>query len=276
MTVRDWSGHRHWHTLFDEICNRRGHYDNAVLASELCRQSGRGSKEDFEAAKKKLRNWRRGKRVPLRRNFQILSDLLQIATDAELVPVWYRLYAAAHERAYPQRGAAPADAEGVDGSLRERRWRGAGRREIAAAAGIFIGGILIAATAFERHPENLGLPVVGYNAQMNLIVGETKLIHGEYDQCDGPPPEWEAVLPRIPDTDLGVFGDGGLAAKMVNDCGREMVVRAVRFTAVKPGIEEVVLLGDYMRLVVTPVEQLRSENTTPQTERGKADGPEAE
>ncbi|WP_048648631.1 hypothetical protein [Nitratireductor soli] len=273
MTAGDWSSHKHWHIVLDELCNRRGHYDNAILASELCRQSGRGSKEDFEAAKKKLRNWRQGKRIPLRRNFQVLSELLQIDADAELRPIWDRLYAVAHERAYPQRAPAQADAGAANGGARQRGWRGACRWDIVAAAGIFTGGIFIAVAVFEHQPAKLGLPEVGYNAQMNMIVGETKLIHGEYDRCDAPPPNWEAVLPRIPNTDLGVFGDGGLAAKMVNDCGREMVVRAVRFTAVKPGIEEVVLLGDFMRLVVTSAQELRSVNSTPAMERGKVDGP---
>ena len=94
------------------------------------------------------------------------------------------------------------------------------------------------------------LPSVGYDAYVRVPVGTSRLIHGEFADCDGPPPDWETVAAKVPSTVLGTFADGGLARKMVNDCGKEMIVRAVMFTGLAAGTEEVRLLDDYMKIEV--------------------------
>ena len=77
--------HREWHRLFDAACDRKGFFDNSELASLFCARAGRTRREDFEAAKAKLRGWRAGRRVPRRANFFILSELLQVDRDPDLL-----------------------------------------------------------------------------------------------------------------------------------------------------------------------------------------------
>ena len=50
---------------------------------------------------------------------------------------------------------------------------------------------------------------------------------------------------------IGLFVDGGLATKMMNGCGKEMVVRAIKFIAVRPGVEELKVLNAYFKIEVT-------------------------
>ena len=77
-----------------------------------------------------------------------------------------------------------------------------------------------------------------------------ELIHGDRGDCGGEPPDWYYILPRVPPSTLGLFSDGGVARKMDNGCDAMVRARAVRFTALTAGSEEIELLGDYMKIVV--------------------------
>ncbi len=243
MTAGDWGGYSCWHRLFDEVCNRRGHFDNQALAAEMCRLSGRSSKEDFDAAKKKLRQWRAGKRLPLRRNLAAVSQALAVQDDPELKHNWERLYSVAQFRQRPvdhQHEPLSAASAPDTGSRKINRW------DILAAVSVLGISASVVAAAFERS----AMQEVGYAAHVRMPVGDTRLVHGEHGSCDGSPPTWEALVPDLPESTLGIFSDGGLAAKMVNVCGKEMTVRAIRFTATSAGMEDVTLLQDPMRFEV--------------------------
>lgn len=243
MTAVDWNGYSCWHRLFDEACNRQGHFDNQMLAAEMCRLSGRSSKEDFEAAKKKLRQWRAGQRLPLRRNLAAVSRALAVQDDPDLRYNWERLYSMAQMRLRHGRPEDSAVADRPDGVGEHRR---ADRWDMLAAATLLCASASVVAVAFERST----MPTVGYDALVRVAVGSTRLIHGEHGSCDGPPPSWETLVPDLPESMLGTFSDGGLAAKMVNDCGKEMTVRAIQFTATEAGMEDIRLLRDPMRIEV--------------------------
>lgn len=233
--------HREWHRLFDAACDRKGFFDNSELASLFCARAGRTRREDFEAAKAKLRGWRAGRRLPRRANFFILSELLQVDRDPDLHKRWSDLY-----RAAAGAGQMPAQGRAARPVMRRRagRWLLAGT---ATLAGI---GLAVAAVKANRKAAFIELPSVGYDAYVRVPVGTSRLIHGEFAECDGPPLDWETVAAKVPSTVLGTFADGGLARKMVNDCGKEMVVRAVMFTGLAAGTEEVRLLDDYMKIEV--------------------------
>jgi len=233
--------HREWHRLFDAACDRKGFFDNSELASLFCARAGRTRREDFEAAKAKLRSWRAGRRLPRRANFFILSELLEVDRDPDLHKRWSDLY-----RAAAGVGQMPAQGRAARPAMRRRagRWLLAGT---ATLAGI---GLAVAAVKANRKAAFIELPSVGYDAYVRVPVGTSRLIHGEFAECDGPPPDWETVAAKVPSTVLGTFADGGLARKMVNDCGKEMVVRAVMFTGLAAGTEEVRLLDDYMKIEV--------------------------
>jgi len=234
--------HTKWHRLLDAACDRGGFFDDSELASLFCARAGKTRREDFEAAKTKLRGWRAGRRLPRRANLAILSELLDVDRDPGLRRRWSELYAAAAGE-----GRAPAGGPAPRPRARSRR---AGRWLLAGTATLAGIGLAVAAVKAGRKTAFIELPQVGYDAYIRVPVGTSRLIHGEFADCDGPPPDWETVAAKVPSTPLGAFADGGLARKMVNDCGKEIVVRAVMFTGLVSGIGEVRLLDDYMRIEV--------------------------
>lgn len=245
--MNDWNGFREWHLLFDALCNHKGFYDDIELAGMLCARTGRGRHEDFEAAKKRLRGWRSGRRLPRRGNLLLLSSILQIELIPELPAHWRTLYEAANT---PGRKSAESGQGRWTGGAPSRTTRASfGWMSLTACVlvGLAFAGAVM---ANQRHVAFMDLPEVGYDAFVRLPLNTTRLIHGEYGRCGGPPPAWEDVVARVPTSAFGSFGDGGLARKMVNDCGREMVVRAVRFTGEAVGMEEITILDDYMKIEV--------------------------
>lgn len=248
----DLAGFDRWHLLFDELCNRRGYVDNAMLAGELCSRAGKSGREDFHSAEKKLRNWRHGRHVPLRRNFVLLTEILRVEEDAALLKRWNLLYKRARrsEAATGDGSSDPAElpeapATPIWKRPRSLAWTGAGAISLTAA--------LFGASGFVGGAEN-ALPLVYYHAHVRMVVGESRLIHGDRGDCNGPAPGWEITTPRVPDTPLGTFSDGGLALRPSAYCDRAVPVRAVRFTASRAGSQEIRLLDDFMKITVVDVE----------------------
>lgn len=247
MQSLEWNRFSQWHILLDELCESRGYIDNAKLASQLCRRAGKSAQEDFNAAEKNLRNWRLGRHLPLRRNFMILAELLHVSDDPELLRQWTLLYAAARGRDTPERQHSAGETGDVSTEVRRptRRllWAGA----ITMTAVLAVTGFRWMASDPYRD-----LPVIGYDARVRMLVGESRLIHGDRGDCDGGNvPSWTYTMPRVPFSSLGTFTDGGLARKMSNFCNAVVPVRAVRFTARKAGVEEIRLLDDFVKIFVT-------------------------
>ncbi|MBD0417232.1 hypothetical protein [Oryzicola mucosus] len=249
MKLYDWNHYDTWNELFDALCHDRGYVDNADLASEFCRRSGRGLERDYGAAEKKLRNWRRGKRVPLPRNFVILSHILDVEADPALTTRWYSLYRIARDRDLPSHHMDNSAFALIGAKAR----RGKRIIVIAGLVAAVTLAILAAHSSIATDEDmQAGLPTVAYNARAFLTIGAEKLLHGAVEDCEGEPAAWEDMLPLIPSSAVGTFSDGGLATKMMNDCGKEMRVRAIKFTATASGVEEVRVLGDYFKIEVVP------------------------
>lgn len=265
MEKENWESAQTWHQLFDMLCVRAGHYDNASLASAYCTRIGRNGRDNFEAIQKNLRNWRLGRHLPLRRNVVVLASLLGVDDDPLLRKKWQALYAAARHEASTEASESQADdaADIVTADLKART--GAIVPDLVPARPwIALGGTTILALGFTLYilfggQDRVHLPMIGYDARVKMVVGESRLIHGDRGDCDGPPPDWYYTLPRVPVSSLGTFSDGGLARKLSNDCNAVTTVRAVRFTATSPGAEEIELLDDYMKIVVTDVGNPRPE-----------------
>lgn len=242
MQQPEWNGFDRWHLLFDRLCISRGHVDNSLLASQLCRRQGKSAREDFNSAEKNLRNWRLGHHLPLRRNFVLLSELLDIADDPELTAHWKKLYATARGEALPERHTF---SPGPETAPSRRLW------PLRLASGLLVAGFLTGGSYWLIDDPYDHLPVIGYNSRVVMALGESRLVHGDRGNCDGGMlPDWDYTSRRVPSTHLGTFTDGGLARKMSNFCDMVVPVRAVRFTATTPGEDEVRLLDDFVRIVV--------------------------
>jgi len=247
----DWDRFDDWHRLLDRLCRLRGYASNAGLASELCRKTGRSAERDFQAAEKNLRDWRLGRRVPLRRNAVVLARLLDVDSDPALKRRWDETYRAVLEGGVSGRPARPAC--GTPSGPHAMT----SRKALLVSAALPVG--LLAATGLARLAapddtpvDRAGLPTVAYNARAFLSVGTEKLINGAVEGCGGAPARWADMALRLPESETGTFADGGLATQMMNGCGKEMVVRAVKFIALRPGVEELKVLDAYFKIEVTP------------------------
>jgi len=261
VDVKEPGGFERWHLLFDALCRERGHHNNATLASELCARSGRNRREDFEAAKKQLRTWRSGRRLPLKRNVAALAQILEIDSDPELKRKWLQLY----RREHAMRGGIE-QIEHVGSpavSLSTRGWIPARRGLVFAGLALAGGlGVALSSVAGKRPVVQPDLPIVNFEGLVRVPTGAGVLVHGQPGDCDGAPPDWVKIAGEMPASDLGKFADGGLARKVVRRCAGERVVRAVRFTGIEPGTDGVRLFGDYIRIDVVGVQRQFERNST--------------
>ena len=238
-----WGGYHEWHRLLDRVCSQKGYRDNSDLAAAFCARTGRIRQQDFDAAKRKLREWRTGKRLPRRTNFSAISTILGVDGQPDLQRHWNRLYLEACRHGRTAAGDMKAPGKAASPVILYR----------VASGMLVLLSVGLASLATERQRAPTRLPEVGYEAYVRVPVGVTRLIHGEHDDCKGPPPPWEDVSGRLPQTGLGTFADGGLARQVVRACGREVVVRAVMFTGTAIGVEELYVLDDYIKIEVPSV-----------------------
>jgi hypothetical protein len=264
----NWPAFEKWHLLFDELCNRSGHYDNAGLASRYCTRLGKRGEGHFDTAVRNLRNWRSGRHIPRQRNFMVLSQVLEVAKDPDLLARWNELYAQVREaegetdavavfevgieqpdtRTGP--GAVSVDAAAVSGHKLPRV-----EMKTALVGLVFFCGGVLASEVYRAEPwlslwPEPKAPLIVLRPHVSLQVGESIVIHGERGDCGKPPPDWEYVLTRLPISRIGSFSDGGVVRRNSNFCRGETPARAVTFTASRSGVEELLVLGDVMRVTV--------------------------
>ncbi|MCB1445475.1 MAG: hypothetical protein KDJ87_06655 [Rhizobiaceae bacterium] len=265
-----WSEFDEWHVLFDELCNRSGDYDNARLGSEYCNRMGKHGEMHFETAIRNLRNWRSGKHIPRQRNFMILSQLLGVAGEPSLQDRWNVLYARAREVDGAAPSASPDEPDRLPADtpsalpvpstsrIVDPVTRRFDRRTVVFGLILFCCGVL-ASELYRAEPwrwvQSIDkAPLIVWRPHVSLLVGESLVIHGERGDCGKPPPDWEYVLTRLPISRIGDFTDGGIVRRNSNFCRGETPARAVTFTARKPGVEELLVLGDIMRVSVSAVD----------------------
>lgn len=246
MSTQGWRDFEAWHHLLDALCERKGWHDNNDAAVELCMRLGKNRRNDFEAAKKKLRTWRSGRRLPLRRNFAALGDLLEVERDPDLERRWTTLYREAQSSANP---AIPAFDSAPVHDLGKRRprlgWGLAALSIPLLPLGLYAG--------FFGNGMPPDLPTVNFEGYVRLPLGSDVLIHGAHADCKARPPDWAAIVDDLPVSTLGTFSDGGLARKVVRRCGAERTVRAVRFTGLREGVEDLRILGDFQKIEVVTI-----------------------
>jgi len=244
-----------WHDLLDGLVTRKGGL--ATLAAMICKATGRNSERDFETARRNLLNWTSGRAVPQRRNFALLTQLLDVASDPDVLARWNALYAAARLPEETAAGTMPSLLEGADapamaaapGSKPARRpflftrWRVAASIAIVSVMACTIGyRTLVVARDDGR--------VIGYRAYTELNVGESRLVHARRGECGRRPPEWHEMEHELPDIEIGRFVDDGLGESQSDRCGGLTPARLVRFVAEKPGAEVFDLFQRKLKIVV--------------------------
>lgn len=228
-----------WHLLFDRLCNERGYRNSGTLASELGKLSEKGGAHDYEASLKSVRNWREGKHLPQKRNFALLTKMLAVDKDRDLLRHWNELYAAARGTGNNGVSAIKNGSTATDGGDRVRQrllW-------LTAMGAAFFAGVVLTAWL-----QGIYLPSSG-RIELAMKQGETTLIHAGYGNCGGAP-DWNTTALRLPNTQTGVFLDGGTKTRFSIACGGFVKTRAIRFMARAPGEEAFTLFGLPKRVTV--------------------------
>lgn len=261
-----------WHELFDALAIAKGHNDNFELARAYCSANRAESQSAFEAAVKNLRNWRSGLHVPQRRNFLVISKLLEIdAQPLEFQEQWHNAYVAARMAAKrnalegamdegEDRGV-PRSAELMEGGFAQRDAIPAGRAwrrkhvialvivsfAVASTIGVLLGAAVIAPTTSGTGMPGLTLPgnFAGTTDQARRVVmlrpGEAMIVGAvSAPDCDGVP-SWDEVEAMLPPLETGQFADGGEGTRYDATCGARVPARGVLFQAESIGQEQFVL-----------------------------------
>ncbi|WP_411036052.1 hypothetical protein [Shinella sp. BYT-45] len=243
-----------WHTLFDALCDRSGFSDNMSLAARYCEMTGGRGQKQFDTAVRNLNNWRSGRHLPRPRSVRVLSRLLKVESDAGLAAHWSALYDRARSASEPPADEAPEESPAA---VSARGNTAVDRRlilTVLAGAGLFAMGVATGlAWDTQWRPwrtEVDDAPLITYLPEVRLVVGQSRIIHGERGDCGRLPREWRDVWGNLPSSRIGEFSDAGVVRRYSMFCKGVTPARGIRFTAKAPGTEEMYVTGDYMKITV--------------------------
>lgn len=253
MTEEEFQQFNRWHLLFDELCNRAGFHDASSLAARYCELAGNRDQKEHETTLRNLNNWRSGRHIPRIRSLRMLERVLGVNEDPALLAHWNALYRQANETgedtpAEIQRPARRSAVSLMPGT------KAAAAAAFAFCVGIAIGGAWGAGWRPWGNPAD-DAPLVVYKPEIFMSVGESKVIHAERGSCGELPRDWKDVAAYLPPTALGSFSDGGLAQRNSVFCKGLTPARAIMFTATKPGVEEITLQGDFLKVTIAEAKQ---------------------
>ncbi len=244
-TNEDWAGYRQWHELLDALCTESGHLDNLALAEALCSASGNHTQSAFDTAVKNLRNWRHGVHIPQRKNLILLGKVLKIDRRPGLREHWNQLYGQARTRADAEPNAT-APVWKMPTQIEKPR-----RQSFVSIFVVVMTIGFAAASIWNWRSGEYGDPVASYEGvvadyvrNVSIKVGETAIIHGARGNDCGPAPAWESAKLLLPDLVTGTLTDGGVGTRVSRQCGGRIPARAILFTAMEPGTEQISLYGD--------------------------------
>lgn len=253
-----------WHSLFDALCNEKGFFENGELAAALCERRKNGAPGAYESALKSVSNWREGRHTPNRRNFRLLTLILELDEHPTRADEWRALYELALRKK-----AADIEEVSETSSLAESKavFSYQPVKTIKRYAGLAAGIAVIAlAVLVLNDPPAMSsggsggatvLPLdmtdqqIYYRQQVKLKVGESIVVHGKRgESCGKAPPEWPNVLKFLPEVSTGVWTDGGVGFRVSRACGGPTPARAVVFTATRPGMDKFMLYDDPITITV--------------------------
>lgn len=240
-----------WHVLFDELCLKESGADTASLAARYCQLANGGGQKQFDAVLRNLNNWRSGRHIPRLKSLRILETMLDVGRDPELLDHWNALYKRAHKDFGDE---SKSTMENIETPLSRSRRANAGLAAGGGAlffAGAALGAAVVWSGVFER-PFAADAPMIDWEPVITMKVGESKVIHGERGDCGKAPREWDDVFNSLPVSEIGAFSDGGIVRRNSKYCKGPTPSRGIRFTATKPGIEEMRITGDFMKITVSP------------------------
>lgn len=260
MALDDLQQINRWHILFDELCVRAGFHDAASLAARYCEVAGNGARKEHDTTLRNLNNWRSGRHIPRLRSLRILEQVLGVRDDPALLEHWTALYRQANETGEDSPADVTHSAKGGALASVAARWASSlpDVRTIAGAVvvfglGIAMGNVWASGWRPWAGPAD-NAPVVRYNPEVFMTVGQSKVIHAERGDCGELPRDWPDVVADLPGPALGTFSDGGLARRNSIFCKGMTPARAIVFNAERVGVEEFRIQGDHLKVTIRPAE----------------------
>ena len=248
-----------WHSLFNELCNRAGYFDDAALAAAYCNLAGNKGQMQFDTVLRNLNNWRSGRHVPRSGKLRILENLLGLRKDTALLARWRDLHRMARpvdEGAHlpPGRTAAPqnmaAEQQAGRSSARWTTLQAACGGFLLFCLGAMVGGGMVASDWRPWAGPADNAPIIPFRPNVTMKLGETRPIYAVRGDCGQLPGEWQELSLDLPAVRTGNFSDGGLARRHSKFCQGLTPARAIRFTATVAGMEEFEIQGDFFKMTV--------------------------
>lgn len=245
-----------WHELFDELCTRAGYSETASLAGKYCAMTNGGGQHQYETALRNLNNWRSGRHIPRQRSMRILCELLRVPEDPALLARWNTLYQRARQVEEEATEDNPPPVNAAADTRRRSSHPGNLWTLQAMFAGAFLflvgmgAGVLVASDWRPWGGPADAAPMIRYDPELRMTVGESRVIHGERGDCGKLPREWDDLQNSLPASALGTFSDGGLVRRNSKYCKGVTPARGIRFTATKPGTELMHITGDLIKMTV--------------------------
>lgn len=249
-----------WHSLFNELCNRAGYFDDAALAAAYCSLAGNKGQTQFDTVLRNLNNWRSGRHVPRSGKLRILENLLGLRKDTALQAHWRDLHRAARPVDEAMQPAPEKAAVMRGGTTEQRQNRSPGRWTMLQAVcgglalfclGAVAGGGVVASGWRPWAGPADNAPIIPFRPKITMKLGETRPIYAVRGDCGLLPDEWQEISLDLPTVRTGNFSDGGLARRHSKFCQGLTPARAIHFTATAAGMEEFEIQGDFFKMTVT-------------------------
>lgn len=244
-----------WYLLFNALCDANGCAETYELAHRICKNGGKSTQRDVESSARNIVNWQNGSNVPNRKNFRILSTVLKINQDKELLAVWNKLYSDAKNPTESENDFATAEKSETS----SQNLFGIEKRK---AFGMAIGALLILISGLawfldsylftpKPIPQNWKDNYVSWQKQVSLKVGEEIVVHGFRSRCGQIPPDAEEAKSRFPKSlKTGKLLAGGMGVRFSRHCKGTTPIREVIFKAERPGTEIFTVFGDDIKVTV--------------------------
>jgi len=236
-----------WHALFNSVCKMGGNDDTYKLAYLICEKGGKSTQREIESTARNIINWRNGSHIPHQKNFRILTDILEISQNKELLASWNKLYGIAKKRVNSESSRNNKTQKTPVGN---KPWF-----KSHTFGGIVLGIIITLAFAamyqFNIHnfSENVAAPEwhdndIPWRREVSLKVGEKVVIHGYRGECGMMPSETERAEFKLPKLETGTLLAGKLGVRISRQCNGATPAREVVFRAEHPGTETFIIFED--------------------------------
>jgi hypothetical protein len=241
-----------WTDLFNTICIEKNHISNTDLAYLYCQKLDKTSQKEMESATRNISNWRSGANLPSRKNFRLLTEILEISKDKELRASWNAAYnEAIQAKPAQQTGQSEAPNPHALSKLFDRQSVISHIFHVTLFVVTVTGTILLMDWLNDDMRKLADNPIV-WRKNITMTVGQEIVVHGKKGSCGRMPPAIEIIQKNLPQNLItGILKTGSLGLRASNSCNGLTPAREIVFQAIAPGQETFFLFGNDINVQVT-------------------------